>query len=78
MLTLFWIYSALQLKEFQEAGMSVAVNYVNLLQGPSSQLSSTAPQLQEAGMSVAVTYQPRTGKTGIKKTVVSDCELSNL
>merc|ERR1719464_221611 len=25
-----------------------------------------------AGMSVAVTYQPRTGKTGIKKTVVSD------
>ena len=36
--------------------MSVAVNYVNLLQGPSSQLSSTAPQLQEAGMSVAVTY----------------------
>ena len=59
--------------------MSVAVNYVNLLQGPSSQLSSTAaPQLQEAGMSVAVTYQPRTGKTGIKKTVVSDCELSNL
>jgi len=25
-----------------------------------------------AGMSVAVTYQPRTGKTGIKKTVVSE------
>merc|ERR1711971_1263329 len=25
-----------------------------------------------AGMGVAVTYQPRTGKTGIKKTVVSD------
>merc|ERR1719182_80183 len=28
--------------------------------------------IAEAGMSVAVTYQPRTGKTGIKKTVVSD------
>merc|ERR1711910_80283 len=27
--------------------------------------------IAEAGMSVAVTYQPRTGKTGIKKTVVS-------
>merc|ERR1711970_1515614 len=28
--------------------------------------------IAEAGMSVAVTYQPRTGKTGIKKTVVSE------
>merc|ERR1712168_1020282 len=28
--------------------------------------------IAEAGMSVAVTYQPRKGKTGIKKTVVSD------
>jgi len=28
--------------------------------------------IAEAGMSVAVTYQPRPGKTGIKKTVVSD------
>merc|ERR1711990_987800 len=28
--------------------------------------------IAEAGMSVAVTYQPRKGKTGIKKTVVSE------
>merc|ERR1712037_225476 len=28
--------------------------------------------IADAGMSVAVTYQPRTGKTGIKKTVVSE------
>merc|ERR1711951_103271 len=28
--------------------------------------------IAEAGMSIAVTYQPRKGKTGIKKTVVSD------
>merc|ERR1712106_128701 len=28
--------------------------------------------IAEAGMSVAVTYQPRTGKRGIRKTVVSD------
>merc|ERR1712168_1578581 len=28
--------------------------------------------IADAGMSVAVTYQPRKGKTGIKKTVVSD------
>merc|ERR1711936_836304 len=28
--------------------------------------------IAEAGMSVAVTYQPRTGKTGIKKTAVSE------
>ena len=35
---------------------------------------STRCAMQEAGMSVAVTYQPRKDKTGIKKTVVSDCE----
>ena len=45
----------------------------NQNQGKDLQLS-TRCAMQEAGMSVAVTYQPRKDKTGIKKTVVSDCE----